>query len=71
MPKKSRRTRKVRTMTLSAYLGAIKKMHNAVPAADWGACLIKDQQTGGMRCIRTSEEACKALSGTYIGGPCS
>jgi hypothetical protein len=71
MAKKRRAaSKKTRPMTLTAYLGAIKEMHAASADAQKGACFIKDPQTGETRCIRTSPEACKALGGTYVGGPC-
>jgi hypothetical protein len=34
-----------------------------------GACLIPNPQ-GGNDCIRTDEDSCKKLGGTWIGGPC-
>jgi hypothetical protein len=35
-----------------------------------GACLVKDPRTGQSLCIRTTPEACKALKGSFLGGPC-
>lgn len=57
---------------LGKWLRALEK--NAKGIADAGepvgACLVSDPHTGTEACVLTDQKTCKALSGTFIGGPC-
>lgn len=63
-----------RPIDLQEWLATIAGMHAATAADaasdERGACLVKDPRTGQTFCIRTSPDACKALKGTFVGGPC-
>ena len=61
-----------RTTTLSAHLRRIERTAatHAAAGKERGACLVVDPQTGQNQCIRTDAATCKALKGTFIGGPC-
>ena len=59
-------------MSLDDHLESIKSVAAAFDASggEKGACLVSDPQTGENRCLRTDPATCKALGGTFIGGPC-
>ena len=65
---------------LEEWLDQVRELDAAEPAAlaeaaeadapARGACLVKDPRTGQSFCIRTTRDACKALKGSFLGGPC-
>ena len=59
-----------RSVPLDEFLDAIRKLHEVTPEAERGACYVRYPGTGEMRCILTSPDGCKAVNGTYFGGPC-
>jgi len=60
----------IKSVSLDAFLEDVRDVHATTPEPERGACLVKDPKTGQSVCIRTSPEACKALKGTFVGGPC-
>ena len=70
--KKAASTAGVERTTLAAHLRRIEKSakQNATSGKERGACLVTNPQTGQNQCIRTDAATCKALKGTFIGGPC-
>lgn len=59
-------------VSLESHLEGIRFVATAFEASggEQGACLVADPQTGENRCLRTDPATCKALKGTFIGGPC-
>jgi hypothetical protein len=57
---------------LGRWLRALENNAKDVAAAGGsvGACLVTDPHTGTESCVLTDQKTCKALSGTFIGGPC-
>ena len=70
-----KKSRKATTISLSKWFARIRNMHDKARAkgaaqVDDGACLVKDPRTGQLFCILTTPDACRALKGTFSGGPC-
>jgi hypothetical protein len=59
-------------LTMDQHFARIRAVEakSLAEGGERGACLITDAQTGQNRCIRTTEAACKAMKGVFIGGPC-
>jgi hypothetical protein len=55
-------------VSLDEWLARVKELH-AVPDAIKGACLVRSPN-GDFNCVRTTSDACKAMGGTFVGGPC-
>jgi hypothetical protein len=69
---KRTRVAKSKRISLATHLRRIEKTarRNMVAGKESGACLVTDPQTGRTRCMRTDPDTCKALRGTFVGGPC-
>jgi hypothetical protein len=61
-----------RSITLNQWLEEFKNRAESADAAgaEKGACLVPNPQTGENDCIFTDSNSCKAVQGTFIGGPC-
>jgi hypothetical protein len=35
-----------------------------------GACMVSDPAGGASMCVFTDRDTCKAIKGTFLGGPC-
>jgi hypothetical protein len=66
------RVGEAKPISLDDHLERIRSFAASAEAsnAEQGACLVADPQTGENRCLRTDPTTCKALKGTFIGGPC-
>jgi homoserine dehydrogenase len=62
----------VKSLTLGQWFAKVEKSANEVAAAGEavGACLVTDPHTGTAACVLVDQKTCKALKGTFIGGPC-
>jgi hypothetical protein len=69
---KKRLVKSAKPMTLEEWLGNLHSRAKDLKVAGEpaGACLVTDPQTGSNACILTDMATCKALKGTFIGGPC-
>src|SRR5687768_1461082 len=75
---KAKRVTGARPATLEEWLENIRRLDSEVEDADGleradtsrGACLVKEPRTGQSYCIRTTKDACAAMKGSFIGGPC-
>ena len=61
-----------KSVSLGQWLATLEKRANDVAAAGEvvGACLLTDPFTGTSSCVIVDAKTCKALKGTFIGGPC-
>lgn len=62
----------VEAVSLAAWLTQLRKNVKAAAAAGEpaGACLLTDPHTGTQSCVLVDAKTCKALRGTFVGGPC-
>ena len=62
----------VKSVTLHKWLNTLHQNAKEVAAAGAtvGACLLTDPHTGTESCVLVDQQTCKALKGTFIGGPC-
>ena len=75
---RAKRVAEARPATLEEWLESIRRLDSAAEDADGleradtsrGACLVKEPRTGQSYCIRTTKEACAAMKGSFVGGPC-
>jgi hypothetical protein len=61
-----------KSASLGDWLGTFHENAKAVVAAGEpvGACLVTDPHTGTETCLLVDQKTCKALKGTFMGGPC-
>ena len=61
-----------KSVTLKKWLNTLHDNAKEVAAAgaSVGACLLTDPHTGTASCVLVDQQTCKALKGTFIGGPC-
>jgi hypothetical protein len=61
-----------KSVALGEWLETLKFNADKVAAAGEpvGACLVTDPHTGTESCVLADQKTCKALRGTFIGGPC-
>ena len=66
------RAAKANSASLSEWLTTFHENAKAVMAAGEpvGACLVTDPHTGTESCLLVDQNTCKALKGSFIGGPC-
>jgi hypothetical protein len=74
-PSKKERLAAAQAVTLTQFFNTVREMDAAgdqdgEAAAPRGACLLKNPLTGESFCIQTTRDACKALKGAFIDGPC-
>lgn len=75
---RAQRLAEARSISLNEWLERVKDLDSPRiqdevregVAAPRGACLVKEPRTGQSFCIRVTAEACKALKGSFLGGPC-
>src|SRR5262245_49580251 len=75
---KDRTERKVVDRSTSATVtveGWIERMRELSPLAESsgkpkGACMVADPAGGASLCVFTDRDTCKAIRGTFLGGPC-
>jgi len=70
--RKSGGKKAVKKATLTQWLSSVRTMavEAAGKAKPRGACLVANPGGGPRVCIVTDRDTCKAIKGTFVGGPC-
>ena len=58
--------------TLNAWMAGVRALATSAKSASKprGACLVANPAGGARMCIVTDRDTCKAIKGTFVGGPC-
>lgn len=72
-PSKKQRLAEAKSVSLTQFFNTVREMDadgGDEAETPRGACLVKNPLTGESFCIQTTRDACKALKGAFIDGPC-
>lgn len=58
--------------TIDGWCDRLRESASRADAEDKpkGACMVPDPAGGGSLCVFTDRDTCKAIKGTFLGGPC-